>query len=509
MQRGDASSRPDRWLVRTALFFVVAWLLTFNGAYVNGDDVLPLAKAELHNAFVPNFKPEWVPNRMLDAYGRDVLAAGFDLLYFSLRTVVPVDFFLLFKAYVATLHAAFLTILLRYVHRGVVEAHPPASGVDDAVAWGFLAVVILGLLPWRNQTHFVAYQLAAVLCFVLLNEVTRALVAVLRRRDGDDVDALPHATDRYPALILLSFVCAFSLEAYAAVVLLSLLLPAALVIRAIRQARRTGRENDVAHARLLPFAVVLLAAITFCAIAVVVTLASSQRAEVTFGAAGVDLTGLRDSGLAWLSSRRGVIAVLLSALPIGIAGLLGWRTRGRRAQAPRVPERPAVRRRDAETWIYLSATAVVVIASVVVTIASSLKARFDYFSHASYPWGALLLVAKLFAAYAAALLALGMSRHRVALRGAVLLLAVMAASKGALDVLGSAYASHRASEQLHRIYRSVGVAGGVVTDSGLDLASIPMPVRPLPTKDSPEWFAAAYERLFAKYYGVSGRVVFE
>jgi len=111
--RHSCSRRADpHWFIPTALFFVVAWLLTFNAAYVNGDDILPLAKLEFRNAFAPNFKREWVPNRMLDAYGRDLLAAGFDLWFFSLRTVVPVDFFLLFKAYAATLHAAFLTIVL-------------------------------------------------------------------------------------------------------------------------------------------------------------------------------------------------------------------------------------------------------------------------------------------------------------------------------------------------------------------------------------------------------------
>ena len=153
--------------------------------------------------------------------------------------------------------------------------------------------------------------------------------------------------------------------------------------------------------------------------------------------------------------------------------------------------------------------AAVVIATVVITAIASIMAGYDYFSQATYPWGAFLLVAKLFVTYVVVLVALSLSRRDLALRSAVLLLAFVAASKGALDVLGSAYASHRTSEQLHRMYDTLGTAsGGSIAESGLDLASMEMQARPLPTIDSPEWFVAAFERFFEKYFGVTGRTLF-
>lgn len=504
------SSRGDpRWIGATALFFLVSWLLTFNGAHVNGDDVLSLAKLEFRNAFVPNFKRDWVPNRMLDGYGRDLLSAGFDLWFFSVRSVVPVDFFVLFKVYVATVHAAFLTTVLCYIRRTAAASGDTASGIDSAVVSCFLAVVVLALFPWRNLTYFVAYQLAAFLCFVLLNEVTRDLVALVRQEDGDEHGAPAPSAGRYASLVLLSFVCAFSLEAYAAIVLLSMLLPAALVLHAIRARLKPGLEES-AQGRRSAIALVMLTSVTFCAIAILIAVTSSQRAEVTSGAGALVFSGLGDSGLAWLSSRRGVIAVLLCTIPVGIAALMRWRVVDRRARGSGalLPAGP-MRTRDPQAWIHASAMAVVVVSSVVVTAMVSFKARSDYFSHSSYPWGALLLVAKLFATCTVVLLALGMSKRNVALRSAVLLLAFMAGSRGALDVVGESYASHRMSQKLQRIYDTLGAGGGVVTDSGLDLASIPMQARPLPTIDSPEWFVGAYERLFEKYLGVSGKPIFK
>jgi hypothetical protein len=206
-----------------------------------------------------------------------------------------------------------------------------------------------------------------------------------------------------------------------------------------------------------------------------------------------------------------VIAVLLCVIPVGIAALLRRSDVDRRTRGSGTL--PAggrgERMRDPQAWIHASAMAVVVVSSAVVTAMVSFKARSDYFSHSTYPWGGLLLIAKLFATCIVARLALDMSKRSVALRSAVLLLAFMAGSRGALDVLGDNYASHRTSQKLQRAYDALGTGGGVVIDSGLDLASIPMPARPLPTIDSPEWFVGAYQRLFEKYLGVSGKPIFK
>lgn len=499
MPNPSSSASHRGWIVPALLLFAVAWLLTFNAAYLNGDDVLPLAKAELRNAFVPNFKTSWVPNRLVDSYGRDLLAAGFDLWFFALRTVVPVDFFLLYKAYSATAYAAFLTMVVCYMRRPAMAGSARTGAVADAVTWCFLAALVLGLFPWRNQTHFVAYQLPAFLCFMLLNEVAQRLV-VLVRSEGRSDAAAPSATDRYPSLILLAFVCAFSLEAYAATVLASLLLPAVLVTRALLRSRRTAGPHDAGEAGLAPLALVLDVAIVFCAIAIAATLAFSERADVAPADAANDLSLLRQVADAWIFSRRGVIAVLLCAIPLAVAAAL----RGRRS-AVAVPTQ---RMRDPRTWIYACALAVVVLASVAVTALVSIMARVDYFATATYPWGAFLLVAKLFAIQTAIVLALRIAGRRVAARSACLVLGFIVASKCALDVIGSARASHATSKRLAAIYTTLGDAGGPVTETGLALASIPMVVRPLPTAESPEWFVAAYGRLFAKYYGVTTRPTF-
>jgi hypothetical protein len=143
--------------------------------------------------------------------------------------------------------------------------------------------------------------------------------------------------------------------------------------------------------------------------------------------------------------------------------------------------------------------------TLVVLALISMATNQSFFTFRAYPWGSLLITAMLFAlaAVAASLAALP---DRAA--PALVFVLVIATSRMAVAALGQPAAAYDDSAKVRAAYAAVvGGATGVV-NTGLDLDSREMPLRPLPTADSPDWFIAAYQALFLKYYGVRTTATF-
>jgi len=58
-------------------------------------------------------------------------------------------------------------------------------------------------------------------------------------------------------------------------------------------------------------------------------------------------------------------------------------------------------------------------------------------------------------------------------------------------------------ENAYRAATAVQSSRSDTIESGLLLESIPMQIRPLPSKDCADHFILAYKRMFAKYYSVN------
>ncbi|GLQ88969.1 hypothetical protein [Dyella flagellata] len=89
------SGALGRHLSSIAVFFV-SWCVTYSRVYVNGDDVVHMQGSYGKSIFLPSFKPDWIPNRVFDMYGRNLLVHLFDMIYFPVKSLFGVDFFLFF-----------------------------------------------------------------------------------------------------------------------------------------------------------------------------------------------------------------------------------------------------------------------------------------------------------------------------------------------------------------------------------------------------------------------------
>ena len=101
--------------------FFIAWFVTYNRAYLAGDDVNTFQGSGYGvPLFLPKPEPGWIPNRVVDLYGRNLLGHLFDLIYFPAKSLFGADFFFVFKIFNATLFAIFLCFVYRYLMRQIV-----------------------------------------------------------------------------------------------------------------------------------------------------------------------------------------------------------------------------------------------------------------------------------------------------------------------------------------------------------------------------------------------------
>ena len=214
-QRDQGRDVSGRMIGQLTIFFV-SWFVTYNKAYLAGDDVNTFqASGYGVSIFLPKPAPGWTPNRVVDLYGRDLLRHVFDLVYFPAKSLFGADFFFVFKIFNATLFAIFLCVVYRYlvdqifVQEGALRGERQKRDVGILSSL-FIAFVTLSIVPWITEVEMVCYQIPAFICFVVLAE----LLKLMPRFSAQGQVGIP-----VPWLMTLCFVAAFSLEAYSAIIL--------------------------------------------------------------------------------------------------------------------------------------------------------------------------------------------------------------------------------------------------------------------------------------------------
>jgi hypothetical protein len=450
-----------------AVLVAVAWLVTYTKAVVRGDDVNHLCVPYGNAIFLPNLAPGWIPNRVLDLYGRNLLGRVFDLVFFPVHELLGVSFFQAYKLFNATLFAAFLWA----VHRYVVGRLGPRPGAPAGV---FVALAVLLIMPWTNEVRALCYELPAFLLFVLLTQV----LGLLR---GAAPGGMPAGW-----LLVLSFVVAFSLEGYAAILLGTVVAAAALA--------RPWRVRNFWRGEAA-----LVSGLTgaFCVAALVTTAAFSARAGVSENFIPVKqyIAHLRRG--AYLPVDPASYATMLG---IGLAGLCAMAVFRRRF----VALSGFGGKDEAPGWASgFCDFALVGCVTLVVAALISMEANQSFFFFRVYPWGGLLITAMLFG-----LTAVAAPLAAWANRPVVVFLLALIISRMAVAALGQAAAAYDESVKTQAAYAAVVAGATGVVNTGLDLGSMEMPLRSLPTADSPDWFIDGYRLLFLKYYGVNVTAVF-
>jgi hypothetical protein len=490
--------RPGRQFgaVLTGLF-LIAWATTYNAAVMCGDDVNHFHAVYGNNMYLPNFSWDWIPNRVFDLYVRHLVAALFDAIYFPVHTLTGVGFFGFYKFFSATMFTLFICGVYGYLRAALPVG---AGGLAHALLLDVtLALAVLLVLPWTNQVRMLCYELPAFLSFVVLVELGQSFLHAARPMARAKPRLAP------ASLLLLSFVVAFSLEAYAAIMLV-VLLTGCLSVAALasRAALRAEIWEFLRRPEMRPGIIVSSGLVIFSILALLTTILFSERsADVhrhqPLSGLHFNLPGMR--GFSFNASLCG------SLLVAGILLLMGIVLAGRYfGPVSRLVKRLPI---DDKSGVMAALFVLLLAATLIVVALISFQADQNYFDFASYPWGGLTLILQLMSLLVVGLVLVPSGGQSFWLASLRMFILFVLASRIAIAVLGGQAAAAEKSDLVAAAYAQVtGGATGMV-QTGLSLDAMPMQARPLPTMDSPGWFIRNYHDFFEKYYGVNFQGSFE
>jgi hypothetical protein len=471
-----------------AILFAAVWLATFNAAYVNGDDVMNFQASYGRSYYFPRpLKRDWIPNRLFDTYGRELLRSVFNLLFFPIRQIFSLSFFWFYKIFSATLFAGFVAGVYWYVMRQI-SACLTFAGVTAAPTLPRLivAAALLSLLPWTNQVRLVCYQLPAFLSFVIIIEITKRLFQPTAPR--------PDISDT--ALALLGFVIAFSLECYATIMFTMLLATAAIMVK-------PGGANPTFPKDASR---VMLALFLCCLWAILTSVIFSDRDATDF-----QFLPLIDSiGFIFGGQPLPRLIEVLTPIPmiVGAAGLFWVIRAGRKFRAGRGRKLD-----DQPPWRFalLLLFCNILFATLAIVGLITFVTGQNYFSFTEYPWGDLLLIAELASLVFTAALVMSF-RHAgfwPGFGGKLVLFVIL--SHLIIAPLEAAPAAFETSDAIHAAMMKAFATSAPVIDTGLHFNTDPdlQTLNPLPTFNMMQQYKDAYHNLFQEYYGISSSTVFK
>lgn len=441
--------------------FLFSWWVVFDVAIMNGDDVVHFA-SPLHGVLAPQFHSAWTPNRIIDIYGRTFFSSIFSFTFFSVNGISKISFFMLYKLVSASFFACFVTCIYTYFLKKV--AAPENNKVFKVVFGLFIAVVILHTFFWRNQVHFICYQLPGFLTFVLL-KITY---------DGKKGELTNSA---FTGFLLLSYVCNFSLESFTLTIFIFSL---SLLLLELKYKATLNIAGIWTLIKKSSYIKLLLINLIFGLISLSVTVFFSDRSK------GSEHANFLSGIKFFLESKMTPIGILL--LLLCVAAIL-------------VKARRKSGWENGSTHDFHFALSVGVTVLVSTYLISS-KSNTNYFNSESYPWGDLMLVGKLAFIYLLGLSVVSFAARAPRFQPAMALVLLVLFSRLIYFFFDHVEKDSIASVRAEKIYAAVAAGNAGAITTGFDLDAIPMPVRPFPTASSPQWFKDAYRITFAKYYGI-------
>ena len=95
-------------------FTLLVFLSTFLTIHINGDDIDHMSG---NYNYVYRYKPilaeSWIPNRVMDPFGRTVFAKFFDLFYAFSNKVLKLDFFVSYKVFASIVSSVFFFFIFK------------------------------------------------------------------------------------------------------------------------------------------------------------------------------------------------------------------------------------------------------------------------------------------------------------------------------------------------------------------------------------------------------------
>jgi hypothetical protein len=448
------------------IFFIISWISVFEVAYMNGDDVVHFAQQNYRDIFFPKLYASWVPNRVIDFYGRTILTSFFNFLYSAANTSGHISFFDAYKIFSATLFSIFTAHIFWYFVRAI-----PATRINKTFRFIFIitiGILILQMFFWRNQVHFICYQLPAWLTFISLKMVFDCKYSNL-------------SESNFTAAIYLSFVSSFSLESNSLTIFCFSFLLFFIEIynqHLIKLNFKGNLFNVVKNSQYLKLLVINF---SFSFISIIVSIIFSARTAVSFLANNISL---------FYHNFLLQICFLIFVIII-FSMLLSFKYE---------MQRPSSHKKFDFRFLSL-----LILLTLIITIPLSLITNNNYFSNKFYPWGDMMLVGKI-----SALAFLGMLVNLLVLQKKILnpfiaILMFVFLSNQIIAWFDRTKSNAIISQQVSSVYMQVTLKfekNNQDINTGLKLETIPMQIRPFPSASSPEWFRQGYQYVFREYYGI-------
>lgn len=472
------------------IIFTFVWLITFNAAYVNGDDVVYMVGKYGNGIFLVNPNDYGIPNRLFDSYFRGLSTALFDSMYFPVKLIYDVNFFYFYKFYTATVFASFITYVSSFFIKEsrslLFQFHGDRKlvGFESLLLDIFISGIVIYVFPWKNQVHLICYQIPAFLGLVI------ALKLIEGSIDNHLVNNYKKNASVSGQFLIISLLFAFSLEVYTLSMCVFCVIWGFTQYR-LRSIRAIKSIKDFLN-EFRSFGRVVLV-FTLCTISICIGIFRSSRVQ----------QGFRDDLspnllLKFSSSEEGLYVGAMLVAFIGILAIV------RISSAKNGFPGPSEKR----GFDYILGLLAMFVSQILVVALISLLSGVDYFSSRQYPWGDFLLTLK-----CALILALFVQISVLLLNNGLLQMFVNIAvfifsTKLIFDPLFSSHNHYRESRLLKSAYDQMALGKSGVFDSGMNLEIILMGIKPLPQRDSPDWFKDSYKRFFNKYYDVNTSIYF-
>lgn len=485
--------------ILSAAVLIISWISVFNSAYPLGDDAFGIATLSPTDSLLANLENGWIPNRLLDLYGRSLSNQLFDFFHSFLSTAFNhrVDFFYSFKIYNATLYSIFITIALNYLISAL-----SLSNVKDRSSYEFviqiaLSISLLTLLPWISFSFFLCYQITSLICFIALHQVMKLWISLF-----DDNSKFFSSS----LLLTSAYVSAFSLESLSAILIIILSTISIYFYLSIKvnermsQAYKTLREGH--KYRIFKFNILSILFFSLLSIYITFKFATRPSAEaIPFSLKNIQPNIFMQNTLMLFLESHWLIFLIISALTLAILIVIRLTTSRTNLIFP------IEQKNDGIAMRLIFCTAVIG-ANFVVTITISSMTSINYFSFRTHPWGGIFLTAQLFSFFTVFYCLARISPKNWALRNFTILILFILSTKFLYSFLTYTNSSTTTSSAIQHQYEAVKMQKNFPVNTGLKLEEIPMPLRPLPTPSSPEWFINSYKFIFKKYYGVEGTPLF-
>lgn len=473
-----------------AVLFTFVWLITFNAAYVNGDDVVHMVGKYGNGVFLINPNDHGIPNRLFDSYFRGLSTAVFDAMYFPLKLIFEANFFYFYKFYTATVFAGFIayasSFFIKNSRRFLYQFSEDRRlvGFEGFILDIFICGVVIYIFPWKNQVHLICYQIPAFLGLVIAIQIIEGSI------DGLFGDCSQKNAGVSGGFLITSLLFAFSLEAY------TLSMCFFCSIWFFIQYRFTGDGAIKSIKEFLnEFHCYSRGALVFvlCLTSICIGLIQSSRLHQGFRN---DLIANLFLKFNLLGEGLYVGAILLSFIGLLVISRISSTRNGSLGSSKN------------SKFFYILGLLAIVVSQVSVAALISLLSGVNYISSMQYPWGDFLLISKcalilaLFVQISILLLNLGL------LHLFTLIAIFISSTKLIFDPLFSSYTHYRESSMIKNAYDHMasGESGGF--ESGMKLETIPMGIKPLPEGNSPDWFIDSYKKFFNKYYDVNTSIYF-